>query len=132
MALRAPLQPNTGRPYVASYERRGVEALLVGLWNDGVLDVEEHVEEGMPRAKANPSHLGGTLAGLIDVRRAVEACTNEQTLPILRYHYGGGLTQRQIAPLAGISQATVSRRLESTVSAIVAYLNGEDYDAESD
>lgn len=128
MALRAPLEPNTGRPYVSTYERRGVEALLVGLWNDGVLDVEEYVEEGMPRAKANPSHLGGTMAGLIDVKRAVEACTNEQTHRILRLHYGEGLTQRQIAPLASISQATVSRRLESTVSAIVAWLNGEEYE----
>lgn len=126
MALRAPLKPNTGKPYVAEYDRRGVEALLTGLWNDGVVVDETAPDEGMPRAKANPSHLGGIVVGLIDIRRAVGRVADEQGQAILRLHYGDGKTQRQIAAATGISQATVSRRLDALVSELLAWLNGEE------
>lgn len=123
------MTPRQYRRYVGSpakYERRQVEALLTAMWNgDAVVD-DLQPDQGMPRAKANPSHMGNGLVAMIDIRRAwIATQLAQQEREALVLHYERGYTQALIGESISVSRQTAGERIDSGVSAVLRYLNGE-------
>jgi DNA-directed RNA polymerase specialized sigma24 family protein len=109
----------------SSYDRRTVEALLVGMWNGDVIPQDEYMESGMPRAAADPSHAGNPMVSMIDLRRAWDTT---ELAPEARYalylHYGQGNTEKAIGAALGLTQQAVSALCVQAVGRLVHTLNG--------
>lgn len=116
--------PNTGRPYVVLYERQLVEGLLGAVWNAGILVNDQAPEEGLPRAKANPSHLGSVVVGMIDITRALDGAVNLHEELALYLHYGQGWTYARVAEHMNVARSTATALIDTAVSAILTFLNG--------
>lgn len=116
---------NATRPaYVVRYERQLVEGLLLAIWNGGVLVNETAPDEGLPRAKADPSHLGSVVVGMIDVSRALDKTGTKQSEKALYLHYAQGWTYAHVAAELGVARSTATDLINEAVSAILTYLNG--------
>lgn len=117
----------------ATYDRREVELMLVALWNDDVIQREEVVLEGMPRASVNPATLGNGLASMIDMRRAMRALwLSSEVTWALQARYGHGWTIKEIAHRQGLEVDAVESRVARAVTKLQNWLNGKDYEEEED
>lgn len=109
----------------STYDRRTVEAMLVGLWNGDVIPQDTYPEQGMPKTAADPSHSGNPMVSMIDMRRAWDRTEIDRPIrAALFLHYGHGWTTRQIAAELGISQTTVSDGMTRAVGLLEHSLNG--------
>lgn len=127
-------------PYVVietasnDYTRESVETLLPAVWDDsfvyGLPQRDDAPDPDMPKSASNKAHGNDLSAYIADIktgwdktpltikeRRALFLAFNT-TLP------GGPWTQREIAFNQGVSQKTISLRLEQAIGKIVARLNG--------
>jgi len=108
----------------ATYTRADVEDLLAYMFNGGRWDREDVADDDMPKAKANPSHLGGSLAEMIDMKRAWNSCyvilLDREALYL---HYGNGLTVPNVASQLGDARETIRDRLVSDVGHLVDEAN---------
>lgn len=111
------------------YDRNEVEALLVAMWNYGVLADDLAPDEGMPRAKANPSHLGNLVVAMIDISRAWDTIIlTFSARQALCLRYGQGYTLPEVAHVQGVAHQVAQRRIDRSVSAMQAQINGREFD----
>jgi len=110
------------------YDRTLVEGLLCALWNAGILVDDTAPDTGMPKSKADPSHLGNIVVYMIDINRTWERVELDwNTRAAIFLHYAQGWTQKQIGLQLGIRQQLVGEMLAVGVSKLLADINGEDY-----
>lgn len=114
------------------YNRESVEELLPAIWNESYsygLDRRSNLPDpDMPRTKANPAHGNNLAAGIADIRTgwARADLTLDERRALFLAH-GVGWTQRQAAFNQGVSQKTISLRVQNGISKIVAHLNGGEW-----
>ena len=109
----------------ATYTRAGVEDLLAYMFNGGHWRREDVPDPDMPKAKANPSHLGGSMAEMIDIKRAWNSCyVILRDREALYLHYGNGCTVRKVAAVLGLPVMTVQDHLVADVGDLVDEANG--------
>ena len=108
----------------ATYTRAGVEDLLAYMFNGGHWRREDVPDPDMPKAAANPSHLGGNMAEMIDIKRAWNSCYVTLLSPAALYlHYGNGLTVPNVSAQLGEVRETIRDRLVSDVGRLVDEVN---------
>lgn len=108
----------------ATYTRAGVEDLLAYMFNGGHWRREDVADPDMPKAEVNPSHLGGNMAEMIDIRRAWDSCyVTLLDHEALYLHYGNGLTVPNVSAQLGEARETVRDRLVADVGRLVDEVN---------
>lgn len=134
MAVAVAVQDHICRPGLCprcqvSYQRDEVELLLTAYFNEGVLDREESVEPGMPKAASNPARQGTVMASMIDIERGLARSGLTNTARAAIYlHYGRGWTKKDSAEFLGKAPSTISEAIDRGVSVITAWLNGKTYE----
>ena len=108
----------------ATYTRADVEDLLAYIFNGGRWRREDDPDPDMPKAKANPSHLGGNLAEMIDIKRAWNSCyVVLRDREALYLHYGNGLTVPNVSAQLGEIRENIRNWLVADVGDLVVEIN---------
>ncbi|PSL04164.1 sigma-70-like protein [Haloactinopolyspora alba] len=118
-----------------SYGREQVEDLLPGLWDPeyayGTRTSEGEPEPGMPKgSEPDPRKSVDWIAHMCDIQIAwanSSALTPAERAAIFLRH-GMHWGQARIAELQGVSESTISRRIDSGIQALIAFLDGEEHD----
>lgn len=109
---------------MSTYTRDGVEDLLSYMFNGGHWRREDAPDADMPKAKANPSHLGGNMAEMIDVKRAWHECYIGLRSPEALYlYYGNGLTVPNVSSQLCAIRETVRDHLVADVGDLLDEIN---------
>lgn len=121
---------------MSGYDRRTVEAILTVAWDETVgygVSQEYEPAHDMPKAKANPAHGNTILAMLADVHRAFDhsglTITEKRALFL---YFGCRWTYGMVAFNQSISESAARLRAERGVGRMVAWLNGETEEIDSD
>jgi len=108
-----------------TYTRDDVEDLLAYMFNGGRWSREDAPDPDMPKAGANPSHLGGSMAEMIDMKRAWNSCYIVlRDREALYLHYGNGCTVRKVAAVLGLPVMTVQDHLVADIGDLRDEANG--------
>ena len=108
----------------ATYTRAGVEDLLAYMFNGGHWRREDVPDPDMPKAAANPSHLGGNMAEMIDIKRAWNSCyVVLRDREALYLHYGNGLSVSSASAQLGLPRQTIQDHLVADVGDLVNEIN---------
>ena len=134
------------------YQRDQVEMLLCALWNGGTVDSRWHdqelsedslsltqyidhlgeigkkgkgkVEASARKAYVDPAESTNWPAHKIDLERGLDKINN-RSRAYLELHYGWGWDQKRIATTAGVTQQSVSERIDTAVSTLTNLMNGK-------
>lgn len=107
-----------------TYTKDDAEDLLA-LHFTGVKPQRVQREEGMPRAKRNPAHLGNEIVEKVDIERAWNRTWNLLEFPMgLYWRYGFDMEVDKVASLCGREYGEASRQLYADLDRIHAALNG--------
>ena len=108
----------------ATYTRAGVEDLLAYMFNGGHWRREDASDPDMPKAAANPSHLGGNMAEMIDMKRAWNSCyVTLRDREALYLHYGNGVLVSTVSHALGLPRQTIQDRLVADIGDLVDEVN---------
>ncbi len=109
---------------MSTYTREQVEDLLGYMFNGGHWRREDAPDADMPKAKANPSHLGGNMAEMLDIKRAWDECYVGLRSPEALYlHYGEGASVVQAARTLADIRESVRDRLVADVGDLLDEIN---------
>ena len=115
-----------------TYDRRQVEALIPAIWDDAYLihgvEREEVRDPEMPKGPGgDPSHQGGHVVAIVDVRRAWKwSGLTLREKEAIALHYGMSMTWREVGRVLNRDHTTVREGGERGVGRMVAWLNGKD------
>jgi DNA-directed RNA polymerase specialized sigma24 family protein len=86
--------------------------------------VQQMIQDGLPKGKSSPAESGNLLATLIDIKRGyLHLDKDEQTLLRLRHHEN--FTLQQIAQVMECAVSTADRRCNSAIRKLIDQLGGQ-------
>ena len=118
-------------PVPGGYTREQIELLLPAVWDEsycyGLPAREDAPDPDMPRGSVNVAHGNNLSAYIADVKsgwKKAPLTLLEKRAVVLRF--GAAYMDREIAEHEGVDRSTITHRIETAVTKIANYLNGEE------
>jgi DNA-directed RNA polymerase specialized sigma24 family protein len=124
-AIRSGYQTADEAYYESATLGRLLPFVIASVIDGTVLEqVQQMIQDGLPKGKSSPAESGNLLATLIDIKRGyLRLDQDDQTLLRLRHHEN--FTLQQIAQVMECAVSTADRRCNSAIRKLIDQLGGQ-------